>query len=167
MAARRKVTREEFDQITCNRCGACCETLWLPSPLKLVEFLGASSLMKDPTPEWIEENDRFIRWLSALDPTGKVASGSPQPDEANHQYCCSRFVRQEDGAGFCTAYEDRPDACRDFPYGQPVGGEDFEKCSWNVEIVSDSPLRSGLRALGTLVGAIGRAGRASSPPTQS
>ena len=63
MAERPKVTRGEFEQIECNRCGACCTKLWLPSPLKLAQFLSARESAVDPTPEWLLENDRFIAWL--------------------------------------------------------------------------------------------------------
>ena len=120
MAERPRVTRGEFEQIECNRCGACCTKLWLPSPLKLAQFLSARESAVDPTPEWLIENDRFIAWLSALEPTGKVDERGSEDE--THQYCCSRFVRLEDGSGFCTAYEDRPSACRGFPYGRPVRG---------------------------------------------
>jgi Fe-S-cluster containining protein len=144
--ARPKVTRAEFDQIECNRCGACCTKLWLPGPLKMAEFLAAGSAVQDPSPDWVEENDRFIAWLSALEPTGKVDLMAR--DGATHQYSCSRFTHLDDGSGFCTAYEDRPSACRGFPYGEPVRGEDFKDCSYYVDIVPDNPVRRGLRLLG-------------------
>jgi Fe-S-cluster containining protein len=138
---RPKVTREEFEQIECNRCGACCEKLWLPSPLRLAEFLSAAESVINPSPEWQLENERFIAWLSALEPTGKVKRWASEEDEATHQYCCTRFERDASGAGFCTAYEDRPQACRNFPNGEPVWAEGFEECSYNVEIVGSSPLK--------------------------
>ncbi len=142
---RPKATRAEFERIECNRCGACCTRLWLPSPLKLVDYLNARSQVADPSPEWIEEHERFVEWLSVLEPTGQVADGS-NPDET-HQYRCTRFVLDENGVGFCNDYERRPSACRGFPYGQPVHAADFEECSYNVEIVSESAWRS-LRRLG-------------------
>ena len=59
-------------------------------------------------------------------------------DGYTHQYRCSRFTRMENGEGFCTAYDDRPNACRGFPYGKPVSGDDFQDCSYNVDIVSSA-----------------------------
>jgi len=150
MTTRRKVTRTEFEQIDCNNCGACCETLWLPGPVKLAEFLTAAGATPEASPAWRLENDRFIAWLSALEPTGKILEPSQARDEGfTHQYCCSRFQRREDGSGFCSAYEDRPDACRGFPYGKPVTAEGFEACSWNVEIVEESAIHRGARRLGS------------------
>jgi Fe-S-cluster containining protein len=147
MPPRPKVTQAEFEQIECNRCGACCTKLWLPSPLKLVEYLDLRSQVTDPSPEWLLENDRFVRWLSRLEPTGEVHTAREALDQGTHQYRCTRFVRDENGNGFCTEYEDRPNACRGFPYGRPVHAKDFEECSYNVEIVEDSPVRKGLRWL--------------------
>ena len=141
MVERPKVTQAEFEQIECNRCGACCEKLWLPGPLELAGFLGARSSVPDAPAEWALENDRFIAWLSALEPTGKVKARYEAGDRETHQYRCTRFERLEDGSGFCTAYDDRPSACRGFPYGRPVSGADFEACSYNVEIVGEGPGR--------------------------
>src|ERR1700724_2737468 len=81
MSTRRKVTRAEFDQIACNNCGACCETLWLPGPLKLAEYLGVGASSSTPSAGWRLENERFIAWLSALEPTGKVLEPSQALDE--------------------------------------------------------------------------------------
>ena len=157
MTSRRKVTPAEFEQIACNNCGACCETLWLPGPLKLAEFLTAAGAAPKASPAWRLENDRFIAWLSALEPTGKTLEPMQALDEGfTQQYCCSRFHRREDGSGFCAAYENRPDACRGFPYGKPVTAEGFEACSWNVEIVEESAVRRGARLLSSTLQAPGR-----------
>ena len=142
---RPKVTQAEFDQIPCNRCGACCERLWLPNPQKLATHAQAPPAMANPSGEWLEENRRFIAWVAALVPTGRV--NETAEDGYTHQYRCSRFTRVEDGSGFCTAYEDRPNACRDFPYGKPVRGEDFEACSYNVEILGQGRLKRAFRWL--------------------
>jgi Fe-S-cluster containining protein len=160
---RPRVTQAEFDQIECNRCGACCEKLWSPGPLKLAEFLGARATVTDPGADWLLENDRFIAWLSALVPTGKVKHGYDADDTETHQYRCTRFVRLEDGAGFCTAYDDRPSACRGFPYDRPVHAPEFEACSYNVEIVG-AGLRGRMRGL---VRGIGKAIRATSNRQQA
>jgi Fe-S-cluster containining protein len=128
---RRKLTRGQFDQLECNRCGACCEKLLLPSPLKLVEALGARAREEIRGDEWNSENQRFIAWLSDLEPTGhEVNSG----DGSLHEYRCKRFRRLEDGSGFCSAHDQRPNLCREFPYGRPVDPDEYPDCSWNVEI---------------------------------
>ena len=101
--------------------------------------------MADPSAEWRDEKRRFKAWVAALVPTGMVNRAAE--DGYTHQYRCSRFTRVEDGSGFCTAYEDRPNACRDFPYGKPVRGDDFEACSYNVEIVRESRLGRALQRL--------------------
>ncbi|MEX2430774.1 MAG: YkgJ family cysteine cluster protein [Dehalococcoidia bacterium] len=145
MGKRLKVTWAEFEQIPCNRCGACCEKLWLPSPAKLAELANAPIPEPSPPPEWLEEKRRFAAWVAALEPTGQVHEAAS--DGYSHQYRCSRFIREADGAGFCTAYEDRPSACRGFPYGKPVRGEDFGDCSYNVDIVSANSLWRRVRRL--------------------
>ena len=149
MSDRPKVTWAEFEQIPCNRCGACCERLWLPSPEKLMSFSGAPSAVTNPSAEWLDENRRFVAWTAALELTGRVNEAAK--DGYTLQYRCSRFKRLEDGTGFCTAYDDRPNACRDFPYGKPVRGEDFEDCSYNVEIVGEGRLGRVLRWLAARV----------------
>ena len=140
MPERPKVTRAEFDRIECNRCGACCTKLWLPSPEELAEFITLRDKIKDPSPEWLAENDRMILWIEKLEPTGVVAR-SPNPDGSTHQYRCSRFVHDENGVGYCNEYELRPAACRGFPYGKPVHAPDFEECSWTVDIIEDNPVQ--------------------------
>ncbi len=136
MDQRPRVTWAEFERIPCNRCGACCERLWMPSPDKLTSFSGANSGVENPSREWRAENRRFIAWIAALEPTGRVNAAAA--DGYTHQYRCSRFTRMENGEGFCTAYDDRPNACRGFPYGKPVSGDDFQDCSYNVDIVSSA-----------------------------
>lgn len=145
MSLRLKVTQEEFDQIPCNRCGACCERLWLPHPQRLAAQAEANSPLPRPSAEWLQEKQRFKDWVAALVPTGIVNQAAK--DGYTHQYRCSRFIRVEDGSGFCTAYDERPAACRDFPYGKPVRGEDFEACSYNVDIVRKGFLTGSLRRI--------------------
>ena len=143
MSSRLKVTQQEFDQIPCNRCGACCERLWLPHPQRLAARAQAGPPMNEPSTAWLEENRRFKDWVAALVPTGIVNQAAK--DGYTHQYRCSRFIRVEDGSGFCTAYDERPAACRDFPYGKPVRGEDFGACSYNVDIIGTGALGGLLR----------------------
>jgi Fe-S-cluster containining protein len=133
MTQRRRVTQGEFEAIECNRCGACCEPLWLPSPLLLVEA-AASPLPAGAAPERAVEHERFVAWLHVLQPTGRVEADA-KPG-ATHEYHCGRLQRDAYGLSFCTAYEDRPSVCRDFPYGKPVNPEEYPDCSWNVDIFS-------------------------------
>src|SRR4051812_37030264 len=119
---RRTVTRGEFDNLECNRCGACCERILLPSPLKFVEALARQSLVDRAPAEWQLENQRFVAWLSDLEPTGPVFGTDAG---TVHEYRCVRFVRLPDGTGFCTAHDKRPNLCREFPYGRPVSRDEY------------------------------------------
>jgi len=118
------VTRAEFDRIECNRCGACCEVVWQPSPLSMAILLGRNVVPGE-----------ILSWWSDLEPietsrnTGDDRSGRLQ------KYRCLRFSREGDGTGFCTQYESRPVPCRMFPDGHPVHAAGFEACSWNVTIM--------------------------------
>lgn len=115
------VTQAEFDKIECNRCGACCEALWLD--INAVEH---------PEQHRWADQEKMERWLKALVPTGK-------PDlNGQRQFSCSLFARDSEGLGVCTIYEDRPHPCSMFPYGRPVDHANFSlspTCSWAVQIV--------------------------------
>ncbi len=121
----RQVTQEEFDKIECNRCGQCCEGFWLSSPLALATHLES---ITDP---------KYWDWLNHIEPTGKVSddfSANTLFDGLHRtQYRCTYFKRDTNGLGMCTNYKNRPDVCKEFPYGKPTTG--FVGCSWDVEIV--------------------------------
>jgi hypothetical protein len=119
------VTRAEFEQIVCNRCGACCEVVWQPAPLAMAVLIGRNAVPGE-----------MLAWWSDLEPS---APGGGTRSGALQKYRCLRFVRQADGAGFCSRYDERPQACRTFPDGEPVHAVGFEACSWNVDVVDDGP----------------------------
>ncbi|KKM75188.1 hypothetical protein LCGC14_1392740 [marine sediment metagenome] len=56
----------------------------------------------------------------------------PVLTEDGYRYQCGYFERDADGLGVCTAYDQRPGMCSEFPYGKPA---QFERCSWNVELI--------------------------------
>jgi Fe-S-cluster containining protein len=128
MPERRQVTRSEFDEITCNRCGACCEVVWQPAPLAMAVLLGRNVVPGD-----------MLSWWSDLEPAAPTARDNGRSGKVQ-RYRCLRFQRLEDGTGFCTRYESRPVACSTFPNGMPVHAAGFDACSWNVTIVDEAEL---------------------------
>jgi Fe-S-cluster containining protein len=134
------VTREEFEAIECNRCGVCCERIHMPSPLVLAQEMGRYARERALWPrEAIEElgleaamldRERLIDWWSQFIPVARVEeAGKP----LQYEYRCSRFYRDAEGLGCCTAYEDRPSTCRSFPNGRPMNA--IAECSWNVRVI--------------------------------
>jgi len=123
---RPEVTRAEFEQIECNRCGACCEVVWQPSPLAMAILQGRNVVPGEILSWWSD-----LHPIEAAEATNDTRSGRLQ------KYRCLRFVRDSDGTGFCTQYESRPVPCRTFPNGSPVHAAGFEACSWNVTIKDD------------------------------
>lgn len=127
------VSIEEFEALTCNRCGDCCQEFWLPSPLELARTIGnalewdeynsATGAPVDP------DNALFAEWLGHVEPH---ANQSPPRWGERQKFRCDRFVIDEEGIGQCTAYERRPHTCSDFPYGRPQAIS--PRCSWNVEV---------------------------------
>jgi Fe-S-cluster containining protein len=133
----RIVTQAEFDAITCNRCGECCESFFLRSPLDLlVSMEAAYQWMKYWDEGGLEGKEREEQdrkqfwWYADVEPIGEP--GKFDADENDTNYRCPRFARDETGMGVCTRYEERPYACSGFPYGKP---SNYDSCSWNVEIV--------------------------------
>ena len=122
------VTREEFCKIACNRCGDCCESLYLR--VKDFEVLYKAPRQEDP------EDSSYRSWLQDLIP---ITSVTEIKGELYRRYKCLRFAREADtGLGICTRYEERPWTCSAFPYGRPVvdvsaGG--LPRCSWAVRII--------------------------------
>jgi len=123
---RPSVTREEFERIACNRCGACCEVVWQPSPMGMAILLGRNVIAGD-----------MLAWWSDLEPAEPTASSADDRSGRLQKYRCLRFERDADGVGVCTQYESRPVACRTFPNGSPVHARGFEACSWNVTIIGE------------------------------
>jgi Fe-S-cluster containining protein len=134
------VTREEFNRIECNRCGVCCERIHMPGPLVLAQEIGRYAIDRAAwSPEALEalgledamlDRERLIDWWSQFTPVARVEEeGKP----LQYQYRCARFYRDLEGAGCCTAYDDRPSTCRAFPNGRPMNA--IPECSWNVRII--------------------------------
>ena len=122
----RRVTRQEFDQIVCNRCGACCEVVWQPSPMAMALLIGRNVVAGD-----------MLSWWSDLEPTPGSGRDSPVRSGQLQKYRCLRFVRDLEGRGVCTQYDSRPVACATFPNGSPVHAKGFEACSWNVTVIGE------------------------------
>ncbi len=121
------VTREEFAQITCNRCGDCCESLYL----RLADF----DVIDQPPSSSDPEEARYRSWLGDLVPVTPVEEID---GEAYRRFRCLRFQREPTtGLGVCTRYDDRPWTCAAFPYGRPVvdvSDRGLPRCSWAVRI---------------------------------
>jgi len=124
----RSISRAEFDQLVCNRCGDCCEQVCLSRPLNLVlsvrerKWDGQAVLVDEPTAAWF----RDLTYLGERDGT--------------HLYRCRRFRREADGTGTCTRYDERPLPCSQFPYGKSMAGTDWyaPRCVWHVLIEGES-----------------------------
>lgn len=129
---RRAVTRAEFEQIACNRCGACCEVVWQPSPLAMAVLLGRNVVVGD-----------VLGWWSDLEPISSLGASAGGRNGRLQKYRCLRFARDENGLGVCTQYESRPMPCATFPDCAPVHAEGFEACSWNVSIIGEEEIAWG------------------------
>jgi len=108
------VTPEQYRSITCNRCGLCCEDIFVPEPPERL-----AERVADP-----DEDDDRRRWLSGLEPVEQIRNG--------WRYRCQHFFRDAEGLGVCGVHETRPDICRDYPYGLPV--RSWTECAWYVEV---------------------------------
>lgn len=118
-----KVTREEFEKITCNRCGDCCESFYLSE-----EIIGGN---------WVPiDGEKTLQWLKEVIPIGPIEEAKDKEGKvywSGRKYKCPRFKREEDGTGTCTQHENRSHICSMFPYGKPK--TEYSRCSWNVEII--------------------------------
>ena len=123
---RRIVSRAEFERIECNRCGACCEVVWQPSPLSMAILIARNVVPGD-----------ILSWWSDLQPVEAVGPNAENRSGRLQKYRCLRFDRDSEGNGFCSQYSARPVPCRTFPNGAPVHAVGFEACSWNVSIEGD------------------------------
>lgn len=103
--------------VTCNRCGDCCE--------RVIITEGKRELLRRArNGQGFYDHDALMAWLRDLRYV-RTRDGYPV-------YRCMRFRREEDGTGTCTRYEERPAVCRDFPYGRAVGGPAWHlpRCAW-------------------------------------
>jgi Fe-S-cluster containining protein len=108
------VTPAEYRQITCNRCGLCCEDIRsYDSPEAVARKIG--------DPELTEDRRRFLSGLEPVEPVGQA-----------WRYRCRHFARNAEGLGCCTIHETRPEICRGFPYGKVVRA--WRECAWFVEV---------------------------------
>lgn len=118
-----------------DRCsGNCCREFSLPfTPAELAAkafwaFALGEGPLGDPITylhgielSKIAQLAVFVRMCKPGDPN---PAGSPNTTGANHPvYTCRHF----DGAN-CTVYNERPNMCRDYPYGQPC---EHSSCSWD------------------------------------
>lgn len=154
----------EYSARACNRCGDCCEAFWLPSIFQLTDALvwafhdcarGSVKAALEGLARYYEPAERRFalkpcaedkrgehltlrlqaEWLLDLEPI-------PEPHLHHERYRCTRFERAPDGSGGCTRYEDRPQACRMYPYTRIVDGErrgpslpSYTRCSWYVNLI--------------------------------
>lgn len=117
------VTQEEFDAITCNRCGDCCESLWFDAVAYIDAVHDVDRDHHYPDPE------KMSSWLKQLRRIDLEENYFGQ-----WHFSCPRFTRDVDGLGVCTTYEERPHPCSMFPYGRPQVADEIPNCSWRVQI---------------------------------
>jgi Fe-S-cluster containining protein len=102
----------------CNGCGACCDPVMLPFAPSDFELFPSSF---DPaelaffrehlTPiRRREGRQKVMHWSSGW--SEMIHDGEPVMLAA-HYYECDRY---DPVAKVCTAYDDRPDFCRDYPW---------------------------------------------------
>ena len=131
MTSRPLVTIEEFERIECNRCGECCERFTYLAPIEVALVTGWYARF-DPAEYDMREHELWLAWTSHIAPVEGAEIGTNARGERVTQYACDRFARDAAGLGLCTAYNERPEACRSFPNNRP---SNFEGCSWNVDII--------------------------------
>lgn len=120
------VTREEFEKITCNRCGDCCERFYLRDDCF------------DEGRTWID-GDKTAQWLKEVIPIGPPIEY--EDGWKGRAYRCPRFIRDgETGEGICTDYANRPHICANFPYGRPQDANWIPRCSWAVRIIDPAEI---------------------------
>jgi len=90
----RKTTDEVWEQIDCTKCAHCCRTLQVIVDSEDINRLAARL---DVTPKQFSR-----RYVGADEFRQQCFNASPCP-----------FLGDDNR---CTVYEDRPKACRDFPY---------------------------------------------------
>ena len=134
--SKRVVDQPAFDRIECNRCGDCCEDLFLNSD-KSDEW----GFWRHHGPlGWLElyayfegrEKD-LVNHFSPMDSMLFFGQLIPTLTETgSYSYACGYFERDADGLGICTIHDTRPSMCSEFPYGEPTR---YDRCTWNVELI--------------------------------
>lgn len=126
LAGKSVVDGAEFAAIQCNRCGVCCEALYLDySPARKLWQINQSDRHFEGMTHMESVRDAQMV-ADMLEPTGEVSH------EGRHIYRCTYFKRDDAGLGVCTVYDKRPRMCSRFPYGKPAT---FKGCTWNVHLV--------------------------------
>jgi Fe-S-cluster containining protein len=108
------VTPAQYRQITCNRCGLCCED---------IRSLDPPAVVRRKVADLAVDADRrtFLSGLEPVEPIGQA-----------WRYRCRHFARDATGLGVCTVHATRPDICRDYPYGGVV--RSWQQCAWFVQV---------------------------------
>lgn len=122
----RVVDRDEFNRITCTRCGDCCKSMYVDRDIHTQAaaiHAGTGTLSGATREETLAELDTLEDMLVQI---GSFPDGSPR-------YRCRHFRRDADGLGVCGIYAERPRMCRDFPYGRPV--LDWPRCARHVRLL--------------------------------
>lgn len=111
------------ESLGCARCGSCCETIWLSR--KARESIEAEIAYDDE----LAENAAFL--LEHWTEKERDAIGDTR-------YECDAYDKDHH---LCTAREDRPPVCRDFPwYGEEPGrfhGIINKRCSYWLDVPPD------------------------------
>lgn len=109
----------------CARCGDCCEMTFLNVSLGLMRSWLADPGDMDPESDHMK-NARFL--------TEHWHPHSTEPDA----YVCDRFDLE---SRLCTAHEDRPPVCSQYPWygGEPSGGKINKNlnCSYLLDLPPD------------------------------
>lgn len=111
-----------FDQITCNRCGLCCERFHIETD-SLREWVAEWQAWLIDHPEDSDQIDNaegrtLVEMLIPL----------PVGEDGYVTHTCRHFTRDVSGLGVCGIYDRRPKMCSAFPYGQT---QNFPGCSWD------------------------------------
>jgi Fe-S-cluster containining protein len=97
--------------------GHCCVAFYLPTPHDRVEEIAEGMRDGEVIAEMVipltvsEANERLERFGSGRE---------YRKDSEGHVYTCRHF---DDESRLCTIYEQRPEMCRDYPYGHDGGCE--------------------------------------------
>lgn len=126
----------------CARCGDCCETIWLSRADREVIEDAIVHPEFDPT-----DRERFANSGFLVEHWAEVER---IPSTGATRYVCSAF---DPVTRMCTAHEDRPPVCRDFPWyssGPHADKSLSPRCSFWAEVPpADRP--AGVRPLLPLV----------------